>query len=298
MTCDMLKPSSPPEGRAFRYSFGVRAFMTFGTLLFVMAAIGTTWAAFTQEGGWRELWWCVLLYVGLAASCGVLAFLVSGTLLIDAEAVSQIRFGKVTRIEFRDVIKMEHRYNSGRFVIHSRALCKIIVEKQLKKFPEFETLLESAVPDQLRQPIPDLPLTCPVQTAMLMIWRLFAVAGAAAIVAGLALGNTEAATIGGLALNLFGAFLALSPRSFTFAKDTVSVKSLLLTKSYLVDDLANIRLTRKYMPFVHQDISSLHLKFRKKTLVITELTIAYSVELLLRTLEHHYFVSAVECDEE
>ena len=76
----------------------------------------------------------------------------------------------------------------------------------------------------------------------------------------------------------------------------MNMAMIMRTKSYLIDDLENVRLTREHVAAVQQDVSFLHLDFRDKTLVISELTIAYSVEHLLRTIQHHYFVSAAECE--
>jgi len=74
------------------------------------------------------------------------------------------------------------------------------------------------------------------------------------------------------------------------------VKSLFRTKLFLVGDLISMKLTREYAAPAHQYISLLHLQFRGKTLVISELTIAYYVEHLHRTLEYHYLLADDECE--
>jgi len=127
----------------FTYPILIRIILGIGGPAFLVAAVYTS--PLVREQG-LALWVPILfLIVGLMDV--LLVYIFSGQIVIDSYSVSFQRFSKKFIIPFDEVLKIEHRVASDRLVIHGEN-GKIFIEKQLKDYLLFYSLLDRLCPNK------------------------------------------------------------------------------------------------------------------------------------------------------
>jgi len=281
--------SKPSEGFElehpikFTYPILVRILLGIGGLAFLAAAVFTSPLVLVQG---LEVWVpLVFLVIGLLNV--LVCYFLSGHIVIDSYAVSFQRLGRKIIIPFREVQRIEHRIAGDRLVIHGLK-GKIIVEKQLKDYLLFYSLLDKLCPNREREARLSFPIEIHTRRWVPLFTGVIILVGFGNLAYAFYYSYIPVGIVGILTAIMGVAFLLSVPRRYIFDTSRLTVISPIRKKIYQAETLLNLGLNRPFNSYSFTDYSLLVLNYENGKVMLRDLAVDFPLEALAKLLYEHY----------
>lgn len=267
----------------FRYPILIRILLGIGGPGFLAGAVLTS--PLVREQGLAV--WVPLLFLVIGLLNVLVVYLFSGQIVIDSYAVSYQRLGRNVYIPFNEVLRIEHRGASDRLVIQG-VNSRIIVEKQLKDYELFYSLLNKLCPNRE----PEARLSFPIEIHSRPWLPVFTV-----VISLIGFGNLYYAfqytyipvgIVGILGVIMGVVFFLTVPRRYIFKASGLTVISPIRKKIYPAETLLDLRFDRPFEKNSLANYSLLTLKYQDGTVMLRDLNVDFPVEVLAKLLFAHY----------
>jgi len=267
----------------FTYPILVRIILGIGGLAFLTAAVFTS--PLVLEQGLEV--WVPLVFLVFGVLDIVVWYFLSGQNVIDNHAVSFQRLGRKIRIPFKEVLRIEHRDASDRLVIHGLN-DKIIVEKQLKDYLLFYSLLDRLCPIRDREAHLSFPFEIHTRRWVPLFSGVIILVGFGNMAYAFHYSYIPVGILGILGAIIGGAFLLVIPRRYIFDASGLTVISPIRKKIYKAETLFNLGLNRPFNTYSLTDYSLLVLNYENGKVMLRDLAVDFPLEALVKLLYKHY----------
>ncbi len=267
----------------FTYPILIRIILGIGGPAFLVAAVYTSPLVREQ----RLALWVPLLFLIVGLMSVLLVYIFSGQIVIDSYAVSFQRFSKKIIIPFTVVLKIEHRVVGDRLVIQGLK-CKIIIEKQLKDYMLFYSLLDKLCPNKERE----ASLSFPIQIHSRLWLPVFSVViilvGFGSVYYAFRYAYIPIGILGMLVAVIGAGFFIYIPRRYIFNARGLTAISFIREKLYRAEDLYELQLNRPFNQYSFTETSLLVLKFETGKVFLQDFAVDFPLEVLAKTLYERY----------
>ena len=261
----------------------IRLILGLGGLGFLAAAVFTS--PLVLEQGLEV--WVPLVFLVFGVLDIVVWYFFSGHIVIDINAVSFQRLGRKIRIPFKEVLRIEHRDASDRLIIHGLK-GKIIVEKQLKDYLLFYSLLDKLCPIRDREARLSFPVEIHTRRWVPVFTGVIILIGFGNLAYAFHYSYIPVGILGILGVIIGVAFLLAIPRRYIFDYSGLTVISPIRKKMYQAETLLNLRFNRPYNTYSLTDYSLLLLNYENGTVMLRDLAVDYPLEALAKLLYERY----------
>ena len=231
--------------------------------------------------------WVPLLFLIVGLISVLILYVFSGQIVIDSYAISFQRLGGKIRIPFSEVLRIEHRVVGDRLVIHGLK-CKIIIEKQLKDYLLFYSLLNKLCPNKERKPNLSLPIQINARLWLPVFSVVIALVGLGGVYYSFRYAYFPLRIMGVLVAVIGVGFYIYNPRRYIFNARGLTVISLIREKLYRGEDLYELQLDRPFNQYSFTETSLLVLKFETGKVFLHDFAVDFPLEILAKTLYEHY----------
>jgi len=231
--------------------------------------------------------WVPLLFLIMGLMSVLLVYIFSGQIVIDSYAVSFQRLGGKIRIPFSEVLRIEHRVVGDRLVIHGLK-CKIIIEKQLKDYLLFYSLLGKLCPNKEREASLSFPIQIHSRLWLPVFSVVFILIGFGNVYYAFRYAYIPIGILGVLVAVMGAGFFFYIPRRYVFNARGLTAISFIREKLYRAEDLYELQLNRPFNQYSFTETSLLVLKFETGKVFLQDFAVNFPLEVLAKTLYEHY----------